>query len=135
MKPWGFGSDFPKNLRVCSRNPRVSPLLPCFRHDPTNQYTLECSTSRHFVIHPIVKLLQLMRVIFFQAALGAHERMTSNRRVARLCRRVRERWMKLDDVLKEQKLYRKATKSTRKNLKGTTNIGECGITWVLCGWS
>ena len=27
-----------------------------------------------------------------QASLGAHERMTSNRRVARLCRRVRELW-------------------------------------------
>lgn len=43
-----------------------------------------------------------------KAALGAHERMTSNRRVARLARKVKERWKAMDDAKKEQMLYRKA---------------------------
>jgi len=53
----------------------------------------------------------------FQAALGAHERMTSNRRVARLARKVKERWKAMDDAKKEQMLYRKATRTTRKSGK------------------
>ena len=48
----------------------------------------------------------------FQAALGAHERMTSNRRVARLARKVKERWKAMDDAKKEQMLYRKATRKS-----------------------
>eukprot|EP00435_Cladocopium_sp_Y103_P036243 s27_g9.t1 len=44
----------------------------------------------------------------WEAALGAHERMTSNRRVARLARKVKERWKAMDDAKKEQMLYRKA---------------------------
>ena len=48
-----------------------------------------------------------------QAALGAHERMTSNRRVARLARKVKERWKAMDDATKEQMLYRKATRRHR----------------------